>query len=61
MVRCLFDCHGDALPTSPGGDRTRELSEKGHGDISEWQGPGIDRLPADALNPQPIYPHDSDC
>jgi phosphohistidine phosphatase len=25
--------HGDALPTSPGGDRTRELSEKGHGDI----------------------------
>lgn len=26
--------HGDALPTSPGGDRTRELSEKGHADIS---------------------------
>lgn len=25
--------HGDALPTSPGGDRTRELSEKGHSDI----------------------------
>ena len=25
--------HGDALPTSPGGDRTRELSEKGNRDI----------------------------
>lgn len=25
--------HGDALPTSPGGDRTRELSDKGNRDI----------------------------
>ena len=36
MIRYLFLMrHGDALPTSPGGDRTRELSEKGHGDINE--------------------------
>ena len=26
--------HGDALPTSSGGDRTRELSEKGNLDVS---------------------------